>query len=468
MPAVAAATSVLVLEFNELSPTLMERFIAAGELPNFERLRSESTVMITDPEEPQASLNPWIQWVTLHSGVARAEHGIEKLGEASRLEHPTMSEVIASSGRAVVIFGSMNLPERSVPHGVYVPDPWNPEASPQPAALAAFTDFVRANVQEHTNEEAGISVAAAARFSAFMVRHGLSRATATAAVRQLIGERRGSVAHFARACVLDRLQWDVFRWYARRERPALATFFSNSTAHFQHMYWRNMEPERFANQPTSEEQARYQDAVLRGYRSMDALVAEAIALADELDATLMLCTALSQQPYLLAEQSGGKFAYRPRDFDRLLEAVGVDAPGNVAPVMAEQFHVRFESSDSAGEAADRFRQATVDGEPAFIVRLDGEDVFTGCRITWTLPDDAELVDADGGTERFHDLFYRFETAKSGYHHPDGMWWVRTGRHRTVEDRVSLRSIAPTILTMLGVEVPDSMTAPPVDLGIGSR
>ena len=460
----ADSTAVLVLEFNELSPRLMAELIAAGELPNFARLRDESTVMITDPEAPQDSLNPWVQWVTVHTGVSHEEHRIEKLGEANRVRHETMGEAVERSGRPVLICGAMNVPHRGHGASVHLPDPWDTSAKPEPAELAAFFDFVRANVQEHTNADAKLSSRDVARFGGFMVRHGLSPRTVASAARQLLDEWRHDTGNFARACVLDRLQWDIFRWYARRRRPALATFFSNSTAHFQHMYWRNHEPEQFSVQPSGDEQRRYRDAVRLGYRGMDALVGEALELADELGATLMLCTALSQQPYLLAEQAGGKFTYRPRDFDRLLEVVGVEAPGRVAPVMAEQFHVLFESSDSAGAAADRFRQTTVDGEQAFDLRVVGDDLFSGCRITWTMPDDAELIDPDGGTHRFHDLFYRFETAKSGYHHPDGMWWVRTGTHRAVEETVSLRSVAPTILDILGVQISESMAAPPVALG----
>ena len=48
------------LEFNELSPTLMDRFIAQGMLPNFARLRQESTVCITDAEIEPPALEPWI------------------------------------------------------------------------------------------------------------------------------------------------------------------------------------------------------------------------------------------------------------------------------------------------------------------------------------------------------------------------------------------------------------------------
>ena len=38
---------VLMLEFNELSPVLMNRFIAEGHLPAFGRLRETSATFIT-------------------------------------------------------------------------------------------------------------------------------------------------------------------------------------------------------------------------------------------------------------------------------------------------------------------------------------------------------------------------------------------------------------------------------------
>src|SRR2546423_14753697 len=42
--------SVILLEFNELSPSLMHRFMAAGELPNFQRLYRESLVYVRSEE----------------------------------------------------------------------------------------------------------------------------------------------------------------------------------------------------------------------------------------------------------------------------------------------------------------------------------------------------------------------------------------------------------------------------------
>ena len=39
---------LIMLEFNELCPLLIERFVEAGELPNIKKLYSSSVVRTTD------------------------------------------------------------------------------------------------------------------------------------------------------------------------------------------------------------------------------------------------------------------------------------------------------------------------------------------------------------------------------------------------------------------------------------
>jgi hypothetical protein len=95
-------------------------------------------------------------------------------------------------------------------------------------------------------------------------------------------------------------------------RPHFATFFINSTAHLQHAYWRHMDPDAFALKPAKDEIDSYGDAVLFGYRAMDALLRRFFALA-EADTTIILCSALSQQPFLKREGRGGQHFYRLRD-----------------------------------------------------------------------------------------------------------------------------------------------------------
>ena len=69
-----------------------------------------------------------------------------------------------------------------------------------------------------------------------MLRNGLTARTVFAIVRQLLRERFNRRSKWRRATLLDKLQWDVFRSYYRRQSPHFSTFFINSTAHYQHAH----------------------------------------------------------------------------------------------------------------------------------------------------------------------------------------------------------------------------------------
>lgn len=451
--------SVILLEFNELTPALVERFIQAGQLPNFERFYRESRIYITDAEEAQDKLDPWIQWVTVHSGLSFAEHGVFHLGDGHKLTRKCIWDLLSDANMPVWVCGSMN-PRFDAPlKGYLLPDPWTTTVAPYPDELLPYFRFVQRNVQEHTNEHVPLAPAEHARFLTFMVRHGLSARTVGAIARQLVRERVAG-QRWKRAVLLDQLQWDVFRFYYRKLRPAFATFFLNSTAHLQHKYWRHMEPEHFKIAPSPAEQAEYESAILYGYQQMDRLLGEFMALAGR-DTTLILCTALSQQPCLIYEDQGGKTFYRPRDFTHVLDLAGVGAACRVAPVMSEQFHLLFENEQDAQQAESQLRALQVGDTPAMLVSRDGAALFSGCKIFRSLPPDAVLRAGSGRTAPFFDVFYQADGLKSGMHHPDGFLWIRTPQreHRVSPEKVPLRSVAPTVLEMFGVPRPTYMTAP---------
>ena len=453
--------AVIVLEFNELSPALMRRFIDAGHLPNFRRLHDEARVWVTEAEERPPFLEPWIQWITVHSGESYHEHGVFNLDEGHTSPAPRIWDLASRAGLRSWICGSMNVAMAPGFQGWMLPDPWTTHVPPQPAELVPYFEFVRRHVLEYTNDQVPVTHADRLRFVTFMARHGLSAATAWAIVRQLAGERLDPRSRWRRAVLLDRLQFDLFRWHWQRERPALSTFFLNSTAHFQHFYWRNLEPDLFRVRPTDEEQRALADAVLFGYQQMDGLVGECLALAGD-DAALVLCTALSQQPCLTYEESGGKVIYRPRDFERLMAFAGVTSSHRVAPVMAEEFHVYLQSTAEAVEAERRLAAMRVGDRPALVIRRDGSGLFCGCKIHGALGKDASISAPGGARAPFFDLFYQVEGVKSGMHHPDGLLWIRTPErtHAVHREPLPLTEVFPALLALLGLPAPPRRTPPP--------
>ena len=67
--------------------------------------------------------------------------------------------------------------------------------------------------------------------------------------------------------------------------------------------------------------------------------------------------------------------------------------------------------------------------------------------------------SNGRSTPFFRLFYQVESLKSGMHHPDGILWMRIPgiRPSVSREKVSLRDLPPTILSMFGIEKPPYMT-----------
>ena len=53
-----ASPRIILLEFNELTPRLMDRFIRDGKLPNFNRFQRESRTFTTEAAEVAPTLEP--------------------------------------------------------------------------------------------------------------------------------------------------------------------------------------------------------------------------------------------------------------------------------------------------------------------------------------------------------------------------------------------------------------------------
>lgn len=457
------STSVIMLEFNELTPSLMDRFIDAGHLPNFQRLRSESHVYTTDAEEDGDNLQPWVQWVSVHTGLSAAENGITRLSDGHKLQEKAIWDLLSDAGKRVWVCGSMNARYDKPLHGYLLPDPWSTGLRPFPEnEFTPYYDFVRRAVQEHTNDSAVSSKRLALAFIRYMAFHGLSVRTASRILGQVWKERRTGKFKWRRAAILDELQWNVFRHYYRKLKPHFSTFFINSTAHFQHSHWREMEPEIFGVAPAESRLEEFKDAILYGYRKMDELVGQFLDLADP-DTILIFCTALSQQPFTGAEGAGGRHFYRLKDPSLLTTQLGLQTAHTFHPVMAEQFAIRFPDVGSARSAMAHLMEYRIGSRSLFHITVQDSDLMIQCTQTRLVPDSEVIRNSRTSEElAFYELFYRLDNLQSGHHHPDGMLWVRypNRTHHVYQKKQSVRSIAPAVLEMFELPRPSYMQCEP--------
>jgi hypothetical protein len=407
---------MLILEFNELSPRLLAKFMDEGRLPNFRRLYEAAHVYTTTTTDEH--LEPWIQWVNFHHGIPEATHGVFDLDQGHNVAAPAFWDVLAQQGRTALVFGAMNTAPARSELVTLVPDAWSTRV-PVPDDLRPYYDFVRAHVLGHTSG----AKAPLAPFLRFMLAHGLSAASVQRLAGQLAHERlsRRDV-RWRRAAALDYLQWDLFEHLWRERRPDLAVFFSNSTAFLQHRYWRHMEPEAYRVRPDAEALRTYGGAIRYGYEQMDRMVGKALAMADG-GTAVALVTALSQQPNLRYEDIGGKFVYRPKDFRRLLDLAGIAQHATVEPVMTHQAWLTCRDDAEAAASAQALLRLHMNGEPMMSARQAGNRVFFDCKFISRVPEDS-LIEVRGERVRFDRYFAAVGEIVNGRHHPDGAFWLR--------------------------------------------
>src|SRR4051812_39160837 len=116
---------IILVEFNELCPSLLTQWMQQGHLPNFSKLYNQSEVYVTESDEPAApNLEPWIQWYSVHTGLPFSVHGVFHLTDGPKAHHQDIWSVLRDHGLTVWNCGSMNARAVTGENAIFLPDPW--------------------------------------------------------------------------------------------------------------------------------------------------------------------------------------------------------------------------------------------------------------------------------------------------------------------------------------------------------
>ena len=456
---------VLLLELNEITWRLIHPLMRAGQLPTFARLAEEGVAGTTISADEPPYMDPWTTWTTVYSGTPVSVHHSTFLQQPPETIHARrLWDIVSDAGGTVGVYGSLNSwPPRPV-RGFMVPDTFAPSPETYPPELQAIQEtnlrYTRGyNYGAFRDGGARAALAAGAQ----LVRLGLRPVTIARIVAQLVRERVSPRSAWRRVSLQPLVNFDVFRRQYRRHRPRFATFHTNHVAHYQHLYWRAMEPGAFPHPPMPGEAETYSDAIAHGYRVADRLLKQAVDLLDR-DTVLVVASSMGQQPYVHPNLERGKRLMRIRSYEDFLEFLGLTGKVRLVQTMADQFVLYGTSPGTLEEASAILKSATVDraDQPLFFV--SGE---TGGSITVNLRalsvNDASrcrfVVDGAPRETAYTRLVDIFDHAKSGYHHPEGMviFFGDAIRRGTLAEPISTLDLAPTILGLLGLPVPSAMT-----------
>ena len=143
---------IILLEFNELCPSLLDQWMSEGKLPHFKSFYQNSQVFIAEADSPATEhLEPWIQWYSMHTGLPFQQHGVFHLTDGPAAGHADLWKMLSDSGLTVASCASMNVRGFTTPGCFFLPDPWCASEDPFPPELNSYQTLIRSQVQENSN-----------------------------------------------------------------------------------------------------------------------------------------------------------------------------------------------------------------------------------------------------------------------------------------------------------------------------
>ena len=137
---------MLVIELNEFDPIYLKKNAKKFNLKNIQYfLKLDHSETITDEKIDHQGLDPWVQWVSIHSGKPLKEHNIKRLGDTKKQNSDQIwNSVSKIFGKNCGVWGVMNAPcGNKSGISFFVPDPWSFEEQAHPYKFEKFLALPR-------------------------------------------------------------------------------------------------------------------------------------------------------------------------------------------------------------------------------------------------------------------------------------------------------------------------------------
>jgi hypothetical protein len=415
---------VMLLEMNEVALPYVEQYAKSGLLPNFWRLINEHGYVSTESESEYEQLEPWIQWVTVHSGMSYGEHRIFRLGDAARSDVRQIYEILEEKGLRVGAVSPMNAANRLRNPAFFVPDPWTEGAVSGPGNLqrlyAAISQAVNDNAQARITLKSVL----------WLLGGFLGYARMSNLPKYLQYTLRARSNPWTRALFLDCLLSDVFIKLWLETKPDFASLFVNGAAHIQHHYFFNSSAYSGSQRNPEWYVGSSADPVLEAYELYDLILGSVQRAAP--DARILVATGLSQEPC-----GSPVYYYRLTNHDGFLRKIGVEFD-RVLARMSRDFLIECRDATLAKKAEEVLRSGALENVPLFEVDNRGDSLFVMLTYPHRIDVQACASFSTGEVDSFgkHVVFVAM---KNGRHNGTG-YLIDTGSQGERKEKVPLASV----------------------------
>lgn len=347
----------MVVELNEFNLGLLKRAADSLNLAHLKRILSFRTgTTLADQEYEHQGLDPWVQWVSVHTESPSQEHGIIRLGDVPKLKKRQIWERIGEAGWTTGVWGVMNASRNNASNNLFfAADPWTFSEVPFPSELSSFLSLPTYFAKNYLDPSPWLMLKAALRTAWYLLRKAPITQLSSDAwflLRHILKVRSGTVFLF---CAYELLSARVFAKFRAQRRPDASFIFLNSIAHFQHHEW----------SPNS----KLDKKAAFVFKAMDRILSIVLP-AESAVGRILVLNGLSQRNV----SDEHLYCYRQINPARFLTRLDLRFE-RIEQCMTSDAHVFFTTPDDRQHAIDLLSSATVNGKQAFDVEADPQDAL---------------------------------------------------------------------------------------------
>lgn len=435
------ANKLLFLELNELNFDAINEYLKQGySLPNFKRVMEFKNV-VTTSEKRFETLEPWIQWPSVHTGKSFSEHQIFRLGDSAQSCPQQIFELLEGRGFKVGAVSPMNAVNRLEKPCYFIPDPW----TDTPSDGSVFSEMLTSALRQTVNDNSKETITFKSKFYlsvcfAFLVR---PRAYLPLVIKAL--KSRG--LPWRKALFLDRFLHEAHLTMFRKHKPHFSVIFLNAGAHIQHHYFLSSKTGSAGNNHNPEWYVPHDsDPFGEMLQEYDEILGAVLA---EEEVEVIIATGLTQQPVRKSV-----FYYRLVDHEKFLSRLGVRHT-QVSPRMTRDFLISCQSSKDASDAQRKLGDiVTRDGIQIFgEIDNRGSDLFVTLSYDDEITSETEVLIGNEWTSIYDDVV--FVAIKNGEHEGRGFAFFTDGIPSVPKEKAHVAELFTSIREFFEVSEPAS-------------
>jgi hypothetical protein len=421
----------ILLGLNELNFGYIKFYINEGLLPNFKNLFDIQTPIETVSEKEYQLLEPWVQWVTIHTGKTFEEHKVFRLGDiVNSPELSQLFEELEAEELSVAAVSPFNAENRLKNSAFFVPDPWTKTETSGNWVVKALYQAVHQSVNDNAKSKMNFK-------SIFSLGLGLLLYVPLSRWSHYLKTVFNAKKPGAKALILDSLLADTHLTLWKKNKPDFSNLFLNSGAHIQHHYLFNSKAYNGNIKNPEWYCPKDYDPLIQILSEYDKQIEKLLKLKN---VKIIVATGLHQQPH-----EHLTFYWRLKEHVKFAEMIGVENFSEILPRMSRDFLVKFNNELDAVNAEKLLNSfyASKDNIKIFEVDNRGSSLFVELVYPNDINDNDSIYskESDLKLESFKS-YLAFVAIKNGEH--NGIGYVTSNFDLKQEEKIELTSLKSII------------------------